>query len=68
MDTQAMAFIFAMVVFSIFISLLFRRVIWWYWGIDKHLANQQKIIDTLSAQIELQKLIADQEARRRAQK
>ena len=68
MDTQSLVLLFVMAVLFIFGLLLFRRVIWWYWGIDRHLANQQKIIDTLSAQIELQWLIADQEARRRAQK
>lgn len=50
---------------TIILFLALRRIIWWYWGIDKHLANQLEIINKITAQIELQQTIANQEAVRR---
>lgn len=50
------------------IALLFfvlRRLVWWYFGIDKHLENQQAIIDLLGKQIAFQQIAEDQAARRR---
>lgn len=53
----------AIIAFALFLVL--RAVVWWYWGIDKHLANQQTIIDLLNKQIELQQIIENQAAQRR---
>lgn len=53
----------AIIAFVLFLVL--RAVVWWYWGIDKHLANQQTIIDLLNKQIELQQIIENQAAQRR---
>lgn len=50
---------------TLLLFLALRRIIWWYWGIDKHLANQREIIDKITAQIELQQTIANQESARR---
>ena len=53
----------AIVVFALF--LVFRAVVWWYFGIGKHLENQQTIIDLLGKQIAFQQIAEDQAARRR---
>lgn len=65
MDTQQLAFFLVAVAVMAVVFLVLRRLVWWYWGIDKHLANQREIIDTLKAQIELQQILANQEERRR---
>lgn len=62
MDSAIQILVAVIVVAIVF--LLMRRFVWWYWGIDKHLSNQQEIIDAIKSQIELQQIIADQEARR----
>lgn len=65
MDAQSLAFLLVLSAIVLLLVLVLRRLVWWYWGIDKHLANQREIIDTLKAQIELQQVIAEQDARRR---
>lgn len=65
MDTQSLAFLLVLGAIVLVLFLVLRRVVWWYWGIDKYLTNQREIIDTLKAQIELQQMLAEQDARRR---
>ena len=68
MDRQSVFSVFNLLItVALFIAgtLVVRRVVWWYWGIDKHLANQREIIDTLKAQIELIQVIENQATARR---
>lgn len=55
--------LFVLVIALVFLAL--RRLVWWYFGIGKHLENQQTIIDLLSKQIAFQQIAEDQAARRR---
>ncbi len=55
--------LFVLVIALVFLAL--RRLVWWYFGIDKHLENQQTIIDLLGKQIAFQQIAEDQAARRR---
>lgn len=66
MDAMQLLFLllFALVIVLVFLAL--RRLVWWYWGINQHLENQRTIINLLSKQIELQQIIENQAARRRA--
>lgn len=65
MDAQQLALLLIMITVVVVLFLALRRFVWWYWGIDQHLENQRQIIAKLAAQIELQQVLADQEARRR---
>lgn len=65
MDARLLIGLFFLLIFAVAMFIALRKIVWWYWGIDKHLANQREIIDTLKAQIELQQILAEQDARRR---
>lgn len=65
MDNQSVFSLLITVALFIVVMLVVRRIIWWYWGIDRHLANQREIIDALRAQIELSQIIENQAAARR---
>jgi len=65
MNTNELAYLLIMLGIFALLFLVLRRLVWWYWGIDKHLANQQAIIDLLSKQIAFQQIIEDQAAKRR---
>jgi len=54
-----------LVIALVFLAL--RRLAWWYFGIDKHLANQQEMIELLTKQIAFQQIAEDQAARRRTE-
>lgn len=66
MTTNELAFFLVMLGIFALLFLALRRFVWWYWGIDKHLANQQAIIDLLGKQIAFQQIVEDQAARRRS--
>lgn len=66
MTTNDLAYLLVMLSIFVLLFLALRRLVWWYWGIDKHLANQQTIIDLLTKQIELQQIIENQAAKRRS--
>ena len=66
MSTNDLAYLLVMLSIFVLLFLVLRRLVWWYWGIDKHLANQQAIIDLLTKQIELQQIIENQAAKRRS--
>ena len=66
MTTNELAFFLVMLGIFALLFLALRRFVWWYWGIDKHLANQQTMIDLLTKQIELQQIIENQAAKRRS--
>lgn len=66
MTTNDLAYLLVMLSIFVLLFLALRRLVWWYWGISKHLANQQAIIDLLTKQIELQQIIENQAARRRS--
>ena len=66
MTTNDLAYLLVMLSIFVLLFLALRRFVWWYWGIDKHLANQQTIIDLLTKQIELQQIIENQAAKRRS--
>ena len=66
MNTNELAYLLIMLGIFALLFLVLRRLVWWYWGIDKHLANQQTIIDLLSKQIAFQQIIEDQAAKRRS--
>lgn len=65
MDNQSVFSLLITVALFIVVMLVVRRIIWWYWGIDRHLANQREIIDALRAQIELSQIIENQASARR---
>lgn len=65
MTANDFASLLVMLGVAVLLFLALRRIVWWYWGIDKHLANQQTIIDLLNKQIELQQIIENQAAQRR---
>lgn len=48
MDTQIIVGGFFLLIFIVAIFIVIRKAVWWYWGIDQHLANQRKIIELLS--------------------
>ncbi len=60
MTTNDLAYLLVVLGIFILLFLALRRFVWWYWGIDRHLANQEVIIDLLSKQIELQQIIENQ--------
>ena len=66
MNTNELAYLLIMLGIFALLFLVLRRLVWWYWGIDKHLANQQAIIEMLGKQIAFQQIIEDQAARRRS--
>lgn len=66
MTTNELAYLLVMLGIFALLFLALRRLVWWYWGIDKHLANQQAIIDLLGKQIAFQQIVEDQSARRRS--
>ena len=66
MTTNDLAYLLVMLSIFVLLFLALRRFVWWYWGIDKHLANQQTMIDLLTKQIELQQIIENQAAKRRS--
>ena len=66
MTTNDLAYLLVMLSIFVLLFLALRRLVWWYWGIDKHLANQQTMIDLLTKQIELQQIIENQAAKRRS--
>ena len=66
MSTNDLAYLLVMLSIFVLLFLVLRRLVWWYWGIDKHLANQQTMIDLLTKQIELQQIIENQAAKRRS--
>lgn len=65
--SQQIALLLFMVLIAVVLFLAMRKVVWWYFGIDKHIASQREIISVLKAQIELQQVLADQESRRRVE-
>lgn len=65
MTTNDLVYLLVMLSIFALLFLALRRLVWWYWGISKHLANQQTIIDLLTKQIELQQIIENQAAKRR---
>lgn len=65
MDIAQFVFLAIAVIVVFVLFLVFRAVVWWYFGIDKHLENQQTIIDLLGKQIAFQQIAEDQAARRR---
>ena len=66
MTTNDLAYLLVMLSIFVLLFLALRCLVWWYWGIDKHLANQQTMIDLLTKQIELQQIIENQAAKRRS--
>lgn len=67
MTVDDIGFVLIMLSAILLLILILRRILWWYLGIDKHLANQQTIIDLLTKQMELEQIVQNQNAKRRVE-